>query len=35
VAESLGIAIPSREQRALAPFNEVLGYYTQLQERGE
>ena len=30
-----GPTIPGREQRALALFNEVLGYYTRLQERGE
>jgi hypothetical protein len=30
-----GPTIPGREQRALALFNEVLGYYAQLQKRGE
>src|SRR3972149_2967999 len=30
-----GPTIPGREQRALALFNEVLGYYNRLQERGE
>lgn len=30
-----GPTIPGREQRALALFNEVLGYYTKLQQRGE
>jgi len=30
-----GPTIPGREQRALALFNEVLGYYTRLQKRGE
>ncbi len=30
-----GPTIPGREQRALALFNEVLGYYARLQEGGE
>ena len=30
-----GPTIPGREQRALTLFNEVLGYYARLQERGE
>ncbi len=30
-----GPPIPGREQRGLALFNEVLGYYGRLQEQGE
>jgi hypothetical protein len=30
-----GPTIPGREQQALTLFNEAIGYYTGLQERGE
>lgn len=30
-----GPTIPGREQAALTLFNEVIGYYTGLRERGE
>ena len=37
VLYAIGLAstIPGREQQALAPFNDVLGYCTMLRDRGE